>query len=264
MINVPPSVSSAFVTLLATIGPVETAAVFAAITHGVHRLERRQLASRSIMIAGVVLVCFAIGGSAVLAYLHVSIPAFRVAGGALLFLQALTLTFSRSGLSSISEGQAREAEEPGDIAVFPLAFPVIASPGALVAVVLLMSRAESTLEHAVVVIMLLACLGLTYAAMKLGDLLALWLGRIGVDVVGRISGVLLAGVAVQFIFDGVREAIAGAAGVWAGHPTSNSMQISWNQKRHDAFLARNPFDGMCTAPKGRRSCGHVAQWRMWL
>ena len=209
MIHVPPSISSDFVTLLATVGPVETAAVFAAITHGVHRLERGQLASRSVAIAGGVLLGFAVGGGAVLSYLHVSMAAFRVAGGALLFLQALTLTFSRSGLSSISEGEVREAEQPGDVAVFPLAFPVIAGPGALVAVVLLMSRAESALERAAVVAMLLACLGLTYAAMRLGDLLARWLGRTGADVVGRVSGVLLAGVAVQFIFDGLKEAMGG-------------------------------------------------------
>jgi hypothetical protein len=74
--------------------------------------------------------------------LHVSLPAFRVAGGMLLFLQALTLTFSSPGLSSINEVERRDAEKPGDIAVFPLAFPLIASPGALSAVVRLTGRAE--------------------------------------------------------------------------------------------------------------------------
>jgi hypothetical protein len=78
--------------------------------------------------AGLMLLLFAVGGNFVLSLLHVSLPAFRVAGGMLLFLQALTLTFSSPGLSSIDEGERQDAEKPGDIAVFPLAFPLIASP----------------------------------------------------------------------------------------------------------------------------------------
>jgi hypothetical protein len=99
--------------------------------------ERRSPALRSVTIAGLMLLLFAVGGNLVLSLLHVSLPAFRVAGGMLLFLQALTLTFSSPGLSSINDGERRDAEKPGDIAVFPLAFPLIASPGALSAVVLL-------------------------------------------------------------------------------------------------------------------------------
>ena len=97
------------------------------------------------------LLLFAVGGNVVLSTLHISLPAFRVAGGMLLFLQALTLTFSSPGLSSINEVARRDAEKPGDIAVFPLAFPLIASPGALSAVVLLTGRAEGWSEDGSVV-----------------------------------------------------------------------------------------------------------------
>lgn len=197
---------SVFVTLLATIGPVETAVVFSGLTAGVHRADRPRLAARSSLIAGVVLVLFALGGGAALALLHVSLAAFRVAGGLLLFLQALTLTFSSPGLSSISERETSDAREPGDIAVFPLAFPVIAGPGSLSAVVLVMGRANRWPEALAVLVMLLACLGLTYVAMRASELLVRRLGRTGSDVVGRVSGVLLAGLAVQFIFDGLRQA----------------------------------------------------------
>src|SRR4051794_20161943 len=127
--HVAPGIFSSFVTLLVTIGPVETAAVFASLTAGVHREQRRSLALRSVMIAGLVLLLFAVGGALVLSLLHISLPAFRVAGGLLLLLQALTLTFSNPGLSSINETERREAQQPGDIAVFPLAFPLIAGPG---------------------------------------------------------------------------------------------------------------------------------------
>ena len=201
-----PHILSAFVTLLVTIGPVETAVIFAALTATAHRPERINLAFRSVTVAGAMLLLFALGGGLALDLLHVSLPAFRVAGGILLFLQSLTLTFSSPGLSSISEGERSEAQEPGDIAVFPLAFPVIAGPGSLSAVVLVMGQSDGPLQGAAVLIMLLACLFITYVAMRLADPLVHRLGQTGADVVGRISGVLLAGLAVQFVFDGVRQA----------------------------------------------------------
>jgi len=201
----PPSILSAFVTLFVTIGPIETAVVFASLTAGVHRPARRSLATRSILIAGFMLALFALGGTTALSLLHVSLSAFRVAGGVLLFLQALTLTFASPGLSSISEGERRDAQEPGDIAVFPLAFPVIAGPGSLSAIVLLMAGALELIDRASVLLMLLACLGLTYGAMFVAEALVRRLGRTGADVVGRVSGILLAGLAVQFVFDGLRQ-----------------------------------------------------------
>ena len=201
----PPNILSAFVTLLVTIGPIETAVVFASLTAGVHRPDRTSLATRSIVIAGFMLALFALGGTTALTLLHVSLPAFRVAGGLLLFLQALTLTFASPGLSSISDGERRDAQEPGDIAVFPLAFPVIAGPGSLSAVVLLMAGASEWIDGAWVLLMLLACLGLTYASMFVAEALVRRLGRTGADVVGRVSGILLAGLAVQFVFDGLRQ-----------------------------------------------------------
>src|ERR1700722_8562193 len=111
--NLPPNLLSAFVTVFVTIGPIETAVVFAALTAGVHRPERKSLAARSVTIAGVVLLLFALGGGAVLSLLRVSLPAFRVAGGVLLFLQALTLTFSNPGLSSINASETRDAQGAG-------------------------------------------------------------------------------------------------------------------------------------------------------
>lgn len=196
---------STFVTLFVTIGPIETAAVFAGLTAGVHRPERGRLAARSVLIAGTVLVLFALGGRAMLVLLHISLPAFRVAGGALLFLQALTLTFSSPGLSSISDQEKQDARLPGDIAVFPLAFPLIAGPGSLSAVVLLSGRGDDWLDVGALLAMLFTCLLLTYFALIAAERLVNWLGRTGADVVGRISGVLLAALAVQFIFDGLKE-----------------------------------------------------------
>jgi multiple antibiotic resistance protein len=204
--HVSPTILSSFITLFVTVGPVETGVVFAGLTAGIHRGERLSLAVRSTVIAGFVLLLFAIGGGLVLSLLHISLPAFRVAGGLLLFLQAMTLTFSSPGLSSISEGERRDAERPGDIAVFPLAFPMIAGPGSLSAAVLLMGRTEGPVEAGGVIAMILLCLALTFLAMRAADRLLEALGRTGSDVVSRISGVLLAGLAVQFVFDGLQHA----------------------------------------------------------
>jgi len=204
---------SSFVTLFVTIGPTETAVIFASLTSGIHHNERRSLALRSVAIAGLMLLLFAVGGDFVLSLLHISMPAFRVAGGLLLFLQALTLTFSSPGLSSINEVERLDAEKPGDIAVFPLAFPLIASPGALSAVVLLTGRTEGWTEQASIILMIGLCLMITYIAMHAADVLVRLLGQTGADVVGRISGVLLAGLAVQFIFDGLRGGFPHAFGL---------------------------------------------------
>ncbi|MGO4170222.1 MarC family protein [Novosphingobium sp. YAF33] len=200
------SILSSFITLLVTIGPIEAAVVFAGLTAGIHRRERISLATRSVTIAAGVLLLFAVAGGVVLSLLHISLPAFRVAGGVLLFLQALTLTFSSPGLSSISEGERREAEGPGDIAVFPLAFPLIAGPGSLSAAVLVMGRTGNWIEGGGVLAMIVVCIVLTWLAMLAADRLVLLLGGTGADVVGRISGVLLAGLAVQFVFDGLAAA----------------------------------------------------------
>ncbi|QDZ06857.1 MarC family protein [Sphingomonas panacisoli] len=204
--HIAPSILSSFVTLFVTIGPVETAVVFASLTAGIHREQRRSLALRSVAIAGVVLFLFAVGGALALALLHISLPAFRVAGGVLLFLQALTLTFSSPGLSTLSESEKHDARQPGDIAVFPLAFPLIAGPGSLSAAVLVMGRTDGWVEASGVIAMLIICLLLTLGAMRMAERLIALLGATGADVVSRISGILLAGLAVQFIFDGLAQA----------------------------------------------------------
>lgn len=202
----PSSILSSFITLLVTIGPVETGIVFASLTAGIHRGQRRSLAIRSTAIAGLVLLLFAVAGTVTLGLLHISLPAFRVAGGLLLFLQALALTFSSPGLSSISERERHDAEGPGDIAVFPLAFPLIAGPGSLSAVVLLMGRTEDWIEAAGVIAMIGVCLALTFVALRCADRLVTLLSATGADVVRRISGVLLSGLAIQFVFDGLQRA----------------------------------------------------------
>jgi multiple antibiotic resistance protein len=195
----------AFVMLFVTISPIDGAAIFSTLTNDQTRPERARTALRTVLIAGAMLLVFAFGGSALLSVLNVSLPAFQVAGGILLFTQALSLMFASPGMSSINEHEQAEAAERRDLAVFPLAFPLFAGPGSFSATVLLMGRASTWIERFEIVGVVIACLVITYIAMRLADPLMRLLGRTGSDVIGRISGVLLAALAVQFVFDGIRS-----------------------------------------------------------
>jgi multiple antibiotic resistance protein len=197
-----------FATLFVAIGPIDTAIVFGGLTGGIHRPERFRLALRAVLIAGGVLVGFALFGLRLLSALNVSLEAFRFAGGVLLLLQAIQLIFGHpAGLSTLTAGERREALEPGDIAIFPLAFPVIAGPAGLTAVVLLMGQAVGDLvKSAVVLASMFFCLLLTYGGMIFTDVLHRILKTTGSNVIARLAGVILAALASQFVFDGIRDA----------------------------------------------------------
>lgn len=199
--------ASAIVMLLVTIGPIETAAIFGVLTGGARRAARHRLAIEAVGIAGGVLVVFAIGGTDFLGLLHVSMPAFQVAAGILLLLQSIELIFAQpSGLSALTAGEEKEARGTGEIAAFPLAIPLIAGPASITATMLLMGQAGVDLvKVAVFFLALLLALALTWASLVLVEPLGRVLGVTGTNVIARISGILLAAIAVQFMFDGIRE-----------------------------------------------------------
>jgi multiple antibiotic resistance protein len=162
---------------------------------------------RAVGIAAGVLIAFAFLGTRLLELLHVGIPAFRIAGGILLLIFSIDLLFARhSGLSSITATEELEAKRSEDIAVFPLAIPLIAGPGSLTAIVLLMSRAAGDrLQSAIVLAMLAIVLMLTLAALLVASQIRRALGVTGVNVVARISGIVLAALSVQYVLDGLAE-----------------------------------------------------------
>jgi multiple antibiotic resistance protein len=199
--------ASAIVMLLVTIGPLETAAIFGVLTTGARRRMRSRLAFRAVAIAGGVLVVFAIGGTRFLQLLQVSMPAFEVAAGILVLLQSIELIFAHpGGLSALTASEEREAELSDEIAVFPLAIPLIAGPASITAAMLLMGQAGAhPLRVAVFFVALSIALALTCLMLLLVEPLGRVLGVTGTNVVARISGILLAALAVQFMFDGIRE-----------------------------------------------------------
>jgi len=197
---------SALVTLLVTVGPLDVASLFLGLAGEQNRDRRRRVARRASLIGVVILIAFALGGNALLKLLDVGLPAFRAAGGILLLLLAVDLLLARhSGLSSITPSEEREAERQHDVAVFPLAIPLIAGPGSMTAVVLLMGRTENSLQMGLILAIIVVVGAITFLAMIAADRLVGLLGQTGVNVIARVSGVILAALAVQFIFDGIGQ-----------------------------------------------------------
>ncbi|MEQ8708911.1 MAG: MarC family protein [Rhodospirillales bacterium] len=196
----------AFTTLFATIGPPDVAVLFAALTPDETPAQRRSIALKGVLIATGVLLIFALFGRAVLDIFGISLAAFRTAGGVLLLLIAIDMVFARhSGSTSTTDEENAEAATRDDISVFPLATPLIAGPGAIGATMLLVSNAESyTLAHLVVIGVLLGVLLLTFLLLLVATQVQKLLGVTGLQVVSRVVGVLMTGLAVQFIFDGVK------------------------------------------------------------
>ena len=194
-------------TFFATIGPLDVAAIFAALTVNSTRQHRRSMAIRGTLIATFILVLFALVGELVLGGLGISLAALRTAGGILLLLIAIEMVFARTtGGTSTTDEEEQEALSKQDISVFPIATPLIAGPGAMGAAILLMADAEGDLTHQLIVLgSLLAILLFTFTGMLLAGRIQQLLGIIGMHVITRIMGVLLSALAIQFIFDGIAQ-----------------------------------------------------------
>jgi multiple antibiotic resistance protein len=194
---------NSFVTLLVVVDPLGMAPIFAALTRGYSEKRKREAAIRGTVLGTVILLIFAFAGDVLLEALGISIPAFRIAGGILLFLLALDMIFaSHSGLRSKSVRQQEEDAYEHDISVFPLAIPLLAGPGAITTVLLYTSEGSAA-KLAVFVAVLLAVLLLTLFSLLLAPRIMQLFGETGSDVLTRVLGVLLAALAVQFVLDGI-------------------------------------------------------------
>jgi multiple antibiotic resistance protein len=199
-----------------TVDPIGTAPMFAALTAGHPAAERRRIAVRGVAIAAGILLGFALAGEVLLGALGIELAAFRIAGGVLLLLLSIDMLMVRhSGLRTTTASEEEESGQRADVSVFPLAIPLVAGPGAMTSVVLLMSEAGGELARSAVVLGELALVLLLTLACFLGaGRLMKVLGITGVNVVTRVAGLLLAALAVQFVIDGVR-AVVGGAGIGA-------------------------------------------------
>jgi len=193
---------TAFVTLFVVVDPIGLAPLFVALTQGMEPRARRRVGLRAVAIAAVLMTLFGLLGDGLLAAVGISLPAFRIAGGLLLFLTALDMLFER-------RTQRREGQHPAhadDPSVFPLATPLIAGPGALATMILLTGQPGGWGHVALILLVMLAVLAVAFVLFLAATVIERVLGRTGIMVVTRLLGMLLAALSVQFILDGMRGA----------------------------------------------------------
>ena len=201
---------SALLTLFVVVDPVGLVPTFLAVTEDLPRPARRSVAVRSSIIAGAILIGSALIGDWLLRTLSISLPAFRIAGGLLLFSIASEMVFGVRLRRESQEAEEAVEEHVRNIAAFPLAIPLLAGPGAIAATVLLAGRAGGNLTLiailiGVVVLVAFVC----FLAFLFAERIGRFLGLTGNIVLSRLLGVLLAALAVQYVVDGARAILAG-------------------------------------------------------
>jgi multiple antibiotic resistance protein len=199
---------SAFVTFLVVIDPPGCAPIFAGLTRKASAAQRRAMAVRSVLIAAGILLFFALLGEDLLGALGVSLSAFRIAGGIMLFLIAIDMVFEKRTERRENRAEEVAASEVEDVSVFPMAIPMIAGPGSIASAMLLTARAEGIAQTFVVLGALLAVLLLTLVALLAAGPLMRLLGHKMEAMITRLLGVILAALAVQFVLDGIERSFS--------------------------------------------------------
>lgn len=197
-----------FFVLFVVIEPVSLVPMFAALTVDGDAAYRRRVAFKATAISTVILISFAVGGQWLLGYMGISVAAFKIGGGVLLLLLSIDMVFARrSGMRSTTVREQDEARMREDISVFPLAFPLIAGPGAMATLVLIAGETSHSLELFSGLIGMVALLMLLVLALLLlsGQVMRV-LGVTGANMVSRIFGVILVAMAIQYMVDGIKSA----------------------------------------------------------
>ena len=200
-----------FVVFFVVVDPVSLIPLFTGLTTGASTEYKRRMALKAVMISATILLLFALGGAAFLQLMGISLEAFRIFGGLLLFLLALEMVFARESGTRTSSDEAAESRRRADISVFPLAFPFIAGPGALATILLWFGRIHLPAQAGLFAAFIAAAalvLAIVVALLWVAEPLMRVIGVTGANVASRILGVILGALAVQFVLDGLRQAFA--------------------------------------------------------
>ena len=206
-----PALIAAFTTLFIIIDPLGLAPLFVALTDGMTTAQRRSVAIRSCLIGAILMLAFLVLGEALLGFIGISMSAFRIAGGVLLFLTALEMLFQKRQARREDSANEGAIEHQDDPSVFPLAMPLIVGPGAITTIILLAGQAEGVAGFAAVAAVMLTVLFTVFIAFLVAPLLERLLGKTGLNILTRLLGMLLAALAIQFILDGLQETFGMAA-----------------------------------------------------
>ncbi len=199
---------STFTTLLFVVDPAGVVPLFLSITAKESPRERKRTALRASIAAFFTLSTFAFLGGVLFKTLGISLGAFRIAGGILLFLLAVDMLRAQRSRTRTSPEEEAEGVDKPDVSVFPLAIPMLAGPGASSTVMVLVSRADTWIERGCVALMIAVTAVLCYWVLRSANLIERRLGQTGMNVLERIMGLILAATAVQFVIEGVRAALA--------------------------------------------------------
>lgn len=206
----------AFSTIFSIVNPLGALGPFLAMTAVDSRTRRRQTALRASLTSFVILtVCTALGAF-IFRFFGITLPALKIAGGVLLFLVAMDMLNARPSRSKSTQEEADEGAEKEDIAIFPLAIPLLSGPGAIVSVFILAERAETGWQHASIYGSVAVTMLVVFLILREGDRLMNVMGTIGINVMSRLMGLILAAMAVQFIIDGVTTALPGLGPAMSG------------------------------------------------
>ncbi|SHG69873.1 multiple antibiotic resistance protein [Cognatiyoonia sediminum] len=201
--NTLPEFIAAFTALFVVIDPIGLTPLFIAMTPNLDAKDRRAIALRACAVSIGILVVFALLGEQLLSFIGISMPAFQIAGGVLLFLTALDMLFERRQARR-QDTTDETATIENDPSVFPLAIPLIAGPGAIATMILLTGEAEGATDYGAAIGVMLAVILLVFILFNVATWLERLLGKTGINVVTRLLGMLLAALSVQFILDGLK------------------------------------------------------------
>jgi multiple antibiotic resistance protein len=208
-IMAPEQLLNAFATLIVLIDPPGVAAIFLAVTAGFSAEQRRSVAVRASITAGVILLVFAVGGALLLRLFGITLDAFRIAGGIMLFWIAFEMVFEKRQPRREKQVEVAVHEDHvRDISVFPLAIPLIAGPGSISAVVLLSGTFNEVPEKAALGGIIAACILITLLSLLAAERLNAMIPNSTRSLITRLLGLILAALAVQFVADGIRSLAA--------------------------------------------------------
>jgi multiple antibiotic resistance protein len=189
------------------VSPISILPEFASLTDGATTAYKKRMAIKATVISALIVVLFAVAGTALLDAMGISIQSFRIFGGVLLFLVALEMVFARESGTRTSADEQAESRRRADISVFPLAFPLLAGPGALTTILLAFGRVSPWQEPLTFLVLLLAAwvvLAIAFVLMLSAERVTRLIGQTGSNVANRLLGVVLGALAVQFVVDGIR------------------------------------------------------------
>lgn len=197
--------TGAFITILFIVDPFAVIPVYLSLTDRFSTIERRHVRMRAVLVALGLLILFAVSGTTFFEFFGITLPAFQIAGGILLFVLGFTQVNAKQ--EKVSRIENQEGLEKDDISVFPLAMPLLAGPGAISTVILLSTKTGSLLRLSELIVAITCCMFLTLLILKFSPYFLRIMGRTGLNLLSRIMGIILTAVGIQFVINGIREAI---------------------------------------------------------